>query len=282
MRKLRIALAACVGAAILIPASLHAQDATQVESQQQDGEIVVEGQVRPDHENPQVRIHKRPNHLASFGVWPPPKFDGKGDTKYVVDWKLVGMVREQASYSTAERYRYAAHMANCVLASRGNKAAEYIDIDDKPQFKKLERAYRGRHMQCANSAERASPMMFVNGVMAEMLVLANVDVPPLRAEDLPAEQVNSFLGGPRVLIDLPALGRCLAVYSPGYGYDLFYTLPGSDEEEEALDRMYRNSPECGVTERPEKVDTVQQRLAIALGLFRWYGISGEEWLPQAS
>lgn len=254
----------------------------QENPQEQEVPVVIDGANRPDHDDPPARVHKRPNHLSSFGVWQTTPFDGKGDTKFKVDWQLVGLARQQETYSTADRYRHAAFMASCVLASIGEDAAKYVDVDDDPRFRRMERAYRGRHMQCANAAERATPIQFVNGAMAEMLVLAKVDVPPLRAERLPADRVNSFLGGPRVLIDLPALGRCLAVYSPGYGYDLFYTLPGSKEEEQALDRLYNNSPECGIAARPAKVDTVQQRLAVALGLFRWYGISGEDWLPQGS
>lgn len=262
--------------ALACPATAFAQEAEQDEGAVEQ-EVVIEGTIRPDHENPQVRAHKRPNHLSSFGIWPPPKFDGKNDTKQKVNWQLVGLVRQQESFSTADRYRHAAHMASCVISSIGDDAGKYIDFADKPRFKKMERAYRGRHMQCAKSAERATPMQFVNGVMAEMLVLKNVDVPPLRQREVEAREANDFIGHNRLLMDLATLGRCIAVHSPGYGYDLFYTLPGSDEEKELLDRTYRNTPECGVNARPKKIDTVQQRLAIALGLYRWYGLSGEEW-----
>ena len=117
--------------------------------------------------------------------------------------------------------------------------------------------------------------MMVNAALAELLVARFVDEPPLFAQAVDGNIAQEFILGPdgnAPQSDLATIGRCLAVYVPGMGYDLLYTGLGSKQEKESLEAIYQSAPECGVTKMPGKVSKVYQRAAIAMGLFQWYGL----------
>lgn len=194
-----------------------------------------------------------------------------------VDWARAKAGRELDTKSPVVRYGDAGRMAYCSLLSVGDGASAYVDTSPDPDYDALTHAYRYKHIQCADAAERSSPAEMVNAALAEMLVMKNVEQPPLRAEAVDAGAAQQFMASGKSSNGLDAIGRCAAVFSPGYAFDVLYTTPGSPEEREMFDLLYANTPECGLRERPAKVNTVYQRMAVAMGLYRWYGLSGEEW-----
>ena len=195
----------------------------------------------------------------------------------IVNWETTKATHELDSKSPLVLYGVAGRMAYCALLSAQDGVRDYIDTSAEPDYEALTKAFRYKHMQCSDSAERASPAEMVNAALAEMMVMGAVAQPPLRANVIDQAAAASFLSAGGSQTGLDAIGRCAAIFSPGFAFDVLYTKPGSDEEAAMLDLLYANSPECGLKERPKKISTVYQRMALAMGLYRWYGLSGEEW-----
>ena len=269
----RPAVAGCALACGLLafPAASLAQEKSD-EDRDDDRTIVVEGEREEPAERRPVRTYKQRRSVDQFGV----QTGGEGANGALnVDWQLIGMLRQLETNSLMSRYGHAGFMAYCVITSIGNGAADYVDTSSEPTYEALLHAYRYRHMQCADASERASPAMLVNAAIAEMLVVRNVAPPPLRAnpDDIDLVKASVFLAGPEGDSNIATVGRCAAIFSPGYAYDVLYTEPGSEEELEALNDLYSNTPECGLGEAPEGLDTIFQRTALAMGLFKWKGIT---------
>lgn len=196
-----------------------------------------------------------------------------------VDWTLLGMVRAGEANNPLDRYAHAWFMAKCAVDSVGEKAADYVDLDWAGEYPLVVEAFEHRHKQCVNAAVRAAPVMMVNAALAEQVVVRYVPEPPLYAQGVDGAKAERFIHGADGQApdsDLATIGRCLAVYVPGFGYDMLFTNPGTKEERDALDSLYAAAPECGLQARPRKVSPVYQRNAIAMGLFAWYGMGAAE------
>lgn len=271
--RVKATLLAAGAALLAFPGVGYAQEREQ-ERDNDDRVIVVEGEREEVEERRPVRQYKKRRSVDQYGV----QTGGEGlNGSLNVDWQLIGMLRQLETNSLMSRYGHAGFMAYCVITSIGNGAAAYVDTSSEPDYQELLRAYRYKHMQCADAAERAAPAMLVNAAIAEMLVVRNVAPPPLRtnADDIDMVKASVFLRGPEGDSNIATVGRCAAIFSPGYAYDVLYTEPGSKEEEEALNDLYTNTPECGLAEAPEGLDTIFQRTALAMGLFKWKGISAQ-------
>ncbi|MBW0144922.1 hypothetical protein [Sphingomicrobium clamense] len=272
--RVKSALLAAGAAFLAFPGAAEAQDQGRPQQDEDDRAIVVEGEREEVEERRPVRQYKGRRSVDQYGV----QTGGEGlNGELNVDWQLIGMLRQLETNSLMSRYGHAGFMAYCVITSVGNGAAAYVDTSSEPDYQELLRAYRYKHMQCANAAERAAPAMLVNAAIAEMLVVRNVAPPPLRAkkDEIDMVKASVFLRGPEGDSNIATVGRCATIFSPGYAYDVLYTEPGSDEEEEALNDLYANTPECGLSEAPDGLDTIFQRTALAMGLFKWRGISPE-------
>ena len=212
---------------------------------------------------------ERPSNRKS-----PPGRLGMVNQEDEIDFGAAGLARRFDTNNPVARYGHAGEMAECVLASVGNGAASYVSTEFETEYETLWKAYRGRHLHCVNSAERGAPIMMVNAALAELLVVRNVDQPPLRAAAVDSGRAWSFIQGPEGVSHIATVGRCIVALSPGYAYDVLFTTPGYPDEREALDRAYSNSPECGLTERPKgRMSTIYQRMALTMALFNWYDVS---------
>lgn len=276
MKSLRAAaVVGCLLAAVSAPTVSFAQERQdEAEEEEKERSIIVEGERQEEEVRRPQRTYKKRRSVDNFGV----QTGGEGlNGELNVDWQLVGMLRQLETNSLMSRYGHAGFMAYCAITSVGNRAADYVDTSSEPTYEALLHAYRYRHMQCADAAERASPAMLVNAAIAEMLVVRNVAPPPLRenAADIDMVKASVFLRGPEGDSNIATVGRCAAIFSPGYAYDVLYTEPGSKDELEALNDLYSHTPECGLSVAPEGLDPIFQRTALAMALFKWRGITAE-------
>lgn len=280
LRKLLVVLA--TGSMTVLAAPAMAQDAVGIEERKADSRtsdedtIVVRGE-REKAVRQAVR-ERGDRALRDSQIVGAMNSDGGAANfgKEQIDWQRVFFARQMETNSPLARYAHAFRMASCALTSVGEDAAAYVETDGGPEWAKVTEAFRGQHRQCVESAARGAPAMMVNAALAEMLVMRFVDEPPLRALGVNADEAEDFIRGNHAEIvdsDLATVGRCLAVFAPGYSYDLLFTNPGSRDEKKALETLYRNAPECGVAETPKGISPVYQRTSVAMGLFAWYGLA---------
>lgn len=158
-------------------------------------------------------------------------------------------------------------IANCVVRNANGKAGDLLGgpLTDDPKFHRLNGALGGRYRECVTSASDI-PLFVVNAALAEEL---------LKAAPLPPEQANpdlrvvaKFFSDPAG-ITMPSVGRCLAAMSPNLVYQVVATTAGSPEEKQALDAAYSNTPDCGVPVPPPEIPLIEQRSALATGLYYW-------------
>lgn len=256
--------AAALAASCLLPAGAWAQERTQDED-----EILIEGERTPA-ETRRVERESRPSKRQSLGQDQAAAPSNGGSETAITDpdWELLEMMRHANSNSPLYRYGLAIAMADCVVASVGDGAAEYVVVEDDPEFTALA-ARMGRHQQCANSLPMGVPARLLNAALAEKMILRQVAQPDLIASDVPMPAAAIFIAGGRDEVDFATVARCLVVNAPGYAYDLLLTAPGKSSEREAFADLYAAAPECGVAGGIKGVSRVAQRLPIALALFQW-------------
>ena len=159
-------------------------------------------------------------------------------------------------------------VAQCLARRAKDKGGELLGgpMSDDPEFRDLTRALSGRDRNCASAAP--VPLLFINGALAEQLVRMKQPSLQARAALADAAAAKAFYatsGG----ITIDSLGRCLAVYSPGLAYRVLATGAGSATEAQALSQLYAQTPECGVRAAPRDIPVVEQRTAVAAGLYHW-------------
>ncbi|MCM8557027.1 hypothetical protein [Sphingomicrobium sediminis] len=239
--------------------SAMAQEAPPAGGDEEEAPIVISGERPSDPGNRGSRDPERPDEFYAVQ---------QNDEDGTIDWQLLYLLREQNKNSVRDRYGHAGYMAQCALASVGEDAVSYVDVSAEPDYEALMKAFKGRHAQCVNSAQRAAPVYMVNAALAEMLVVNALPQPPLRAEGVDTARAADFVFGPEPESDINTVARCAVVYSPGLAYDVLFTSPDSKEERAALELLYANTPECGLSERP-KMEPIYQRTSLAVALFKW-------------
>lgn len=245
------------------------QDAANEGTAAHDAPIVIEGKVR----NRDGKLVDRPStrgERRSFDRYPYETSEGG------LDLQLLSLLRRSERDNVILRYGYAGHMARCAIASMGNRATQYVSTQTDSDQRPVLEAFNGRHRQCVNSAERAAPPYLVNAALAELLVIRNVDTPRLRADAVEGKDARRFIVGPEPESHMATVARCLAIFSPGLSYDILFTRPGSLDERAAFDRLYGQSPECGLRERPKGFSPIYQRSYIAVALFALYDVASIE------
>ena len=68
---------------------------------------------------------------------------------------------------------------------------------------------------------------------------------------------------------IDSIAGCLAVYSPGLAYKVLQSDSGSEEEAAALEGLYSQTPECGLSKTPSEIPALYQRGALATALYKW-------------
>lgn len=170
-----------------------------------------------------------------------------------------------------EIYGHAYTVAECLAKKAGTEASGMVGgpMSADPGFDKLAKALTGRKYSRCVSAEAAGiGMDMVNGALAEALLKSEGKALDDRAKSVNVTAAQGFYGdGKSVTID--SLGRCLAVYSPGLAMKVLASAAGTKAEEAALGALYKQSGECGVSAAPSGFTSIEQRSAVAAGLYHW-------------
>ncbi len=159
--------------------------------------------------------------------------------------------------------------ARCLVRTAKDKAGALVGgpMTDDPSLKRLSRGLSGKYRNCAPTTEGV-PLILISGAVAEELV--RIKQPALQSRVAPADPASAqafyaSTGG----LTMDRLGRCLAVYSPGLAYQVLSAAIGTPAESEALRQLYAQTPECGVRATPKDIPAVEQRTAVATGLYYW-------------
>lgn len=170
-----------------------------------------------------------------------------------------------------ESGKMAMSVASC-LVSKAGKAADAMvggPMSADPNYDALVKALTNRkYDHCVKREEAGLPMNQVNGALAESLVKAAHPALPDRASGINAGTVSSFFSDPGGKT-IDSVARCLAVYSPGLAAKVLGTEQGSAAETGALAELYAKSPECGMKAAPDGFSALEQRDALAVGLYHW-------------
>ncbi|MBW0144921.1 hypothetical protein [Sphingomicrobium clamense] len=210
---------------------------------------------------------------------PPPPVAGSGLTqsgnddtslRFEREWSIREMLASPESYTRA--HRLASGVSRCVVERAGAEAGSYLGgpMTGDEGFEALTEALTKDHRRCIQSDAQGIPMTIVNAALAEQVILAAGPELEPRAMSLNQDEADAFTTmGPNVKVNFDIIGRCAAVYSPGLTYEVLKTEPGSDEELSALNKLYTNTPECGLRESPDGAPTGYQRGVLAAGLYHW-------------
>lgn len=167
-------------------------------------------------------------------------------------------------------YNGAGTMARCLAKNARDKAGQLLGgpLTDDPGFDRLTRALTGKYKVCYPEGAAGLPLFVINAALAEELLRSGA--PSLQDRVVPTDLngAKSFYSGPSGLT-MDSLGRCLAVYSPGLAYRVLKAPAGSAQEQQAMGMVYAYTPECGVTAMPKDIPAVEQRSALATGLYAW-------------
>ncbi|MCM8557031.1 hypothetical protein [Sphingomicrobium sediminis] len=188
---------------------------------------------------------------------------------FASDLSLSNLLDDPAG--AAGMVRAAGTLADCLVRAGGNSAGGLIGGPgtNDAEYARLMRGVTVTYAQCKTPRARGLHPYFVNGALAERLLLSqNRDWVP-RAANVNAAQAQSFYQPQRGQSGMENVGRCAAVFSPGFVIQVLMTEAGSDAEEDALDALYAATPECGLRERPEAIPEIYQRSALAVGLWLW-------------
>lgn len=210
---------------------------------------------------------------------PPPPVAGSGVTqsgnddtslRFEREWSVREMMTSPETYSRA--HKLASGVSECVVKRAGAEAGTLLGgpMTEDEEFEALSSALTKEHRSCIRAEAAGIPMTIVNAALAEKVILSNEhDLEP-RAMSLNQDEADAFTTmGPNVSINFDIIGRCAAVYSPGLVHEVLETEPGSDGEMEALNKLYANTPECGLRESPDGAPTGYQRGVLAAGLYHW-------------
>ncbi|WP_162789434.1 hypothetical protein [Altererythrobacter sp. ZODW24] len=174
-----------------------------------------------------------------------------------------------------ESYSRGLEISDCVTGTEGNDLTTMVDgsFAKVDEYDRLMKGMRKGNSFCVKSDKPAIPF-FVNAAMSERY-LQSLD----RADQsiLP-KPVNMgaaryfFMGGEEG-VSVFTIGRCVSVLSPDLAMAVLDTTVGSQEEGAALDRLYSETPMCGVKSTPTKVPSAFQRATISTALYEWHRIS---------
>ena len=206
--------------------------------------------------------------FAQAGPPPPPQLSHPGATAFTNEYNtkvLLGLQNQPvAAYSAAKK------VAGCVAKRTKDDAGALVGgtMSKDVNFAGLTGALMNKHKVCVTQDAVGVPMVYINDALAEELLTRQPKALQDRAALSDAAAAKSFYGaGSDVTMD--TLGRCLAAYSPGLAYRVLVTGAGTTGETQALATLYAQTPECGVPAAPNGIPAVEQRGAVAAGLYHW-------------
>lgn len=199
---------------------------------------------------------------------PPPQITHPGGAVFRSEYNTKVLLGLKAQPVAA--YAQAKGVAGCVATRGKSNAGSLIGgtMTSDTNFDALTRALSNKYRVCVAESAVGVPMSYINGALAEELVRRMN--PSLQDHVVPADAAaaKAFYTAAEGLT-MDTLGRCLAVYSPGLAYRVLATSAGTADETLALATLYGNTPECGVRAAPNGIPAVEQRAAVAAGLYHW-------------
>jgi hypothetical protein len=198
---------------------------------------------------------------------PPPQVTHPGATAFNNEYNTKVLMSMQNQPVMA--YSMAKKVAGC-LAARGKADAGSLvggTMSADANFNGLTQALTKKYKACVTQDAVGVPMAYINGALAEELVVRQHPALQDRAPTADAAAKSFYTDAAGVTMD--TLGRCLAVYSPGLAYRVLATTAGTASETQALASLYSQTPECGVSAAPAGIPAVEQRASVAAGLYHW-------------
>ena len=83
------------------------------------------------------------------------------------------------------------------------------------------------------------------------------------------DAAHRFFGELTGAVTFDSVAGCVAVYSPGLAYKVLQAPVASEAETAALQEVYKQTPECGLTAPPQAIPQLYQRGALATALYKW-------------
>jgi hypothetical protein len=182
------------------------------------------------------------------------------------DTKIRLKLENQPVATYVQAKAVAACLANRNKKDAGSLVGGFMTSDTN--FDALTRALSRKYQACVTEDAVGVPMAYINDALAEELVRRQN--PALQDRVVPADAAAAkgfyaTLDG----LTMDTLGRCFAVYSPGLAYRVLATGAGTPSESAALASLFSSTPECGVPASPKDIPAVEQRGAVAAGLYHW-------------
>ena len=161
-------------------------------------------------------------------------------------------------------------VAECVVRKAKDKTGDLIGgpLTKDPEFKRLAGALTGRYKICYQDVGNGLPIVVLNGVLAEEVLRADALALPRFATPKDEAEARAFYAGSGD-ITIDSVARCLSVYSPGLVNTVLQTGVGTPAEAAALETLYAETPACNVRTPPKNVPSIEQRSALAVGLYSW-------------
>lgn len=184
------------------------------------------------------------------------------------------LFHSEALFGDPERapatYAVAVGIARCMVGVSGNRVAELIGGPNTAdeRYRNLSRALQ-RHYSACMKVGSAMPPMIVNYGLAETLVLRDEMALEDRAMSVNVDEASAFQGSSDGPVTMDGLARCLTAYSPGLVRKVVVADSGSPEEAAALQALYAQTPECGISASPTSIPSVFQRGSLAVALYFW-------------
>ncbi len=187
------------------------------------------------------------------------KFYKEFDNKRLIDPIYTSEIHDQADT-----------IAKCIAKRGGDQAGSYLggQLVGDPDYAHIGEALNGRLKRCVDS-EASAPAIAISGALAEELLAARAPHFEDRAAGVSDETARKFFGNLNGAVTIDSIAGCLAIYSPGLAYKTVQSEAGSREEAAALDALYAQTPECGLSKTPSEIPVLYQRGALATALYKW-------------
>jgi hypothetical protein len=170
----------------------------------------------------------------------------------------------------AELHGYADAIAKCIMKRGGDNAASFLggQLVGDPAYERIGKALTGRMRRCADTDQGATALA-ISGSLAEQLLAARSPHFEDRAPAVSEEEAGKFFGDLQGQVTFDNVAGCLAVYSPGLAFKVVQSEAGSKDETAAIEALYKQTPECGLSTTPTSIPVLYQRGALATALYEW-------------
>ena len=205
----------------------------------------------------QVRVPPAPNAFSGER--------GRVQNRYLEIAWLSTRFNGEEYRTSAQLYRQAINVADCVAASKGAGMMEYVLIGDTGDYEKMVREIRKNHGICVDTMAYSVPADFLHAAMAHKAVRLE-----RRTAMVDPDLARDYVAGDEEEASIEMVSRCLVANNArAVRTYLDSDLAESNEEEAArLDALYASMPQCGLSESPD-ASTLYQRIALSHSLSQW-------------